>query len=165
MKKITIAIIFIFALTLVAMAGKDDSKNALAVVNQLFTEMANHNPAGILALHTSDSQLVALIKNREGKSVTRVFNGEAFSQMFAVKRNEIKEIMYAPKTEIHGDLALVWGRYIFITDGKLSHCGVNSFHLVRDGDESWKIANSSSTIEPQGCTEEEKGMVKDEKTK
>ncbi|MEZ5428666.1 MAG: DUF4440 domain-containing protein [Pyrinomonadaceae bacterium] len=164
MKKTSIVILFTLLLTISALAQKDDSKNALGVVNQLFTEMAGHNPAGILALYTPESQLVALIKNKEGKSVTRVFTGEAFSQMFAVKRGEIKENMYAPEVKIFGDLALVWGRYVFTSDGKLSHCGVNSFHLVRDG-ESWKIANASSTIEPQGCTEAEKGMVKDEKTK
>lgn len=133
----------------------DDSKAALAVVNKLFDLMAAHDPAGIVALHTPESQLVAVMKNREGKTVVRNFTTEAFSKNFAEKRGEIFEDMYAPKTEVHNDLALVWGRYVFFVNGKISHCGVNAFHLVRT-DGVWKIAGGSSSMEPQGCTEQEK---------
>ncbi len=135
----------------------DDAKDALAVVNKMFAEMANHNPAAIAALYTADSNLAAIIKTKDGKSNIRSFTGEAFSKNFAEKRGEIKEDMYAPETKIFGDLALVWGRYVFFIDGKISHCGVNAFHLIRT-DAGWRIANASSTLEPQGCTEQEKVM-------
>jgi hypothetical protein len=46
-----------------------------------------------------------------------------------------------------------------IKNGFISEIGMNSFHLVRTAD-GWKLGNSISTIEPQGCTEKEKGMVK-----
>jgi hypothetical protein len=159
MKKLTTAVIFILAISISAFAQKaDDSKDdALAVVNKLFEMMAAHKPAEIVALHTPEAQLVAVMKNKEGKTVNRTFTAEAFSKNFAEKRAELKEDMYAPKTEIHGDLALVWGRYVFFVNGKVSHCGVNAFHLVRTG-AGWKIGGASTTMEPQGCTEEEKVM-------
>ena len=135
----------------------DDSKDALAVVNRLFEMMAAHNPAEIVALHTADAQLIAVAKNREGKTSSRYIPAEAFSKNFAEKRAELEENMYAPKVEVHNDLALVWGRYVFFVNGKISHCGVNAFHLVRT-DAGWKIAGASSTMEPQGCTEQEKAM-------
>ena len=138
-------------------AKADDTKETLAVVNKMFAEMAAHNPAGILALYTPEAQLVAAIKNKEGKSVNRTFPVEAFSKNFSEKKNEIKEDMYAPEVKIFGDLALVWGRYVFFVDNKISHCGVNVFHLVR-ADAGWRIAGASTTIEPQGCTEQEKAM-------
>ncbi|HEX9959806.1 MAG TPA: hypothetical protein VGB00_02665 [Pyrinomonadaceae bacterium] len=158
MKKTALIFSIIAILSIAAFAQKaDDSKDALAVVNKLFAEMAAHNPAGIVALHTPGAQLAAAIKNKEGKSVIRTFAAEAFSKNFAEKKSELKEEMYAPETKIYGDLALVWGRYVFFIDGKISHCGVNAFHLVRT-DAGWKIANASTTIEPQGCTEQEKAM-------
>ncbi len=158
MKKLALifSIIAIFAASALAQKA-DDSKDALAVVNKMFAEMAAHNPAGILALYTPEAQLAAAIKTKEGKSVIRTFAVEAFSKNFAEKKNELKEEMYAPETKIYGDLALVWGRYVFFIDGKISHCGVNAFHLVRT-DAGWKVANASTTIEPQGCTEQEKAM-------
>jgi|SRR5687768_18058849 len=165
MKKILAAVIFTLAISIPAFAQKaDDSKDALAVVNKLFEMMAAHKPAEIVALHTAEAQHVAVMKNKEGKSVNRTFSADAFSKNFAEKRAELKEDMYAPKVEIHNDLALVWGRYVFFVNGKISHCGVNAFHLVRI-DAGWRIAGASSSMEPQGCTEQEKAMKAAEPTK
>ena len=159
MKKLLAVITFTLLVSLSALAqAKDDAKDALAVVNNLFDMMAAHKPAEIIALHTPESQLVAIMKNKEGKSVTRSFTAEAFSKNFAERRAELKEDMYAPETKVFGDLALVWGRYVFFVNGKISHCGVNAFHLVRT-DAGWKIAGASSTMEPQGCTEQEKART------
>lgn len=159
MKKLTLIISIIAMFTVSGFAQKaDDTKDTLAVVNKMFEEMAAHNPAGIVALYTKEAQLAAAIKNKEGKSIIRSFPVEAFSKNFAEKKNELKEDMYAPQIKIFGDLALIWGRYVFFIDGKVAHCGVNAFHLVRT-DAGWKIANASTTIEPQGCTDEEKARL------
>ena len=149
-----LSVIAIFSASVFAQKT-DDSKDALAVISKMFTEMTNYNPPAIAALYMTDSNLTAIIKTKDGKSVIRAFTGEAFSKNFAEKKGEIKEDMYAPEVKIFGDLALVWGRYVFFIDGKISHCGVNAFHLVRT-DAGWRIANASSTIDAQGCTEQEK---------
>jgi hypothetical protein len=141
-----------------ASAQADDAKDAFGVIEKMFTEMANHNPPAIAELFTKDANLTAIIKGKDGKSRIVPFTGEAFSKNFAEKRGELKEVMYAPKTEIDGDLAIVYGRYVFFVNDKLSHCGVNAFHLVRT-DAGWKIANASSTIDPGNCNEKEKAMT------
>jgi len=158
MKKILVTVIFTLLISITAFAQKaDDSKDALAVVNKLFEMMAAHKPAEIVALHTTEAQLVAITKNKEGKSIIRTIKAEDFSKNFAEKKAELLEDMYAPKTEVFGDFAQVWGRYVFFVNGKILHCGVNAFHLVR-ADTGWRIAGASSTMEPQGCTEQEKAM-------
>ena len=158
MKKIILTIIFTLAISISAFAQKaDDSKDALAVINKLWEAMTAHNPAEIVALHTPEAQLVAIMKNKEGKTVIRTIKAGDFSKNFAEKKAELLEDMYAPKVEISGDFAQVWGRYVFFVNGKILHCGVNSFHLVRT-ETGWKIAGAASTMEPQGCTEQEKAM-------
>lgn len=158
MKKILVAIIFTISISISVSAQKpDDAKDALAVVNKMFAEMANHNPAAIAELYTKDSNLTAIIRRKDGKNQVAAFTGEAFSKNFAEKKGEIKEDMYAPEVKLYGDLALVFGRYVFYVDGKLSHCGANAFHLVRT-DTGWRIANASSTIDATACTEQEKAM-------
>ncbi len=158
MKKILVAIIFTLSISIAVSAQKtDDAKDALAVVNKMFAEMANHNPAAIAELYTKDSNLTAIIRKKDGKNAFAAFTGEAFSKNFAQKKGEIKEDMYAPEIKLYGDLALIFGRYVFYVDGKLAHCGVNAFHLVRT-DTGWKIANASSTIDATACTEQEKAM-------
>jgi hypothetical protein len=156
MKKLTIifSIIALFSISAFAQ-NRDDSKDALAVVNKMFDMMAAFKPSEIVALHTPEAQLVAIMKNKEGKSNIRTIKAEDFSKNFAEKKAELLEDMYAPKVEVSGDFAQVWGRYVFFVNGKVQHCGVNAFHLVRT-DVGWRIAGASSTMEPQGCTEEEK---------
>jgi hypothetical protein len=144
----------LLAASLVFAQKADDSKAALAVVNQLWAEMAAANPAGIVALHNPGAQLVALFKTKDGKTVVRNLSAEDFSKGFAEKKN-LKEDMYAPEVRVDGDLALVWGRYVFFVEGKISHCGLNAFHMVRT-DAGWKIGGIASTIDPGACTEAEK---------
>lgn len=160
--KRTITIFTITILSAVFAFGQatDDKKAALAVVNQLFTEMAAANPAGILAVHTPTSDLAAVFKQKDGKSRFSSINGEAFSKMFTDKTKVMKEEMYAPNVEVSGDWAMVWGRYVFFNGDKLSHCGINQFNLVRT-DGAWKIANGASTIDPGDCSEKEKAMKPD----
>jgi hypothetical protein len=160
--KRTITIFCITLLSAVFAFGQaaDDKKAAIAVVNQLFTAMGAADPAGILAVHTPTSDLAAVQKGRDGKSRYSSINGEKFSQMFTDKTKVMKEEMYDPKVEVHGDWAMVWGRYVFWVGDTLSHCGINQFNLVRiDG--AWKIANGASTIDRNDCTEKEKAMKPD----
>lgn len=156
MKKIIAAILFgLFVLPSAFAQTNSDEKEAWKVIDTLFAEMANHNPPAIAKLFTAESNLTALIKNKEGKTVLKVFTGETFSKNFAENHGPLQEDMYAPEVKVFGDLAMVWGRYVFFANGKISHCGVNSFHLART-DSGWKIVNASSTIDPQSCTEQEK---------
>lgn len=158
MQKFLIALVLTLAAFSSADAQEaDDKAKALGIVNKLFAEMAAANPAGILAVHTPDSQLVALFRQKDGKTRIDTINGDAFSKMFTDKSRVMKEEMYAPKVELFGDLAMVWGRYVFFVNNKLTHCGVNTFNLVRTPD-GWKIANGASTIDPTDCTESEKAM-------
>lgn len=135
-----------------------DGKDVIASVNKLWKLMSAHDPAQIMALHTPDSQLTALVKNKEGKGRVDHLSREAFSKFFEKKTAEIEEKMYDENIKVFGDLALVDGRYAFLVNGKVSHCGMNSFHLIRTAD-GWLLGNSISTIEPNGCTEKEKAMA------
>ena len=65
----------------------DDSKAALAVVNQLWAEMAAANPAGIVALHNPGAQLVALFKTQRSETGVRNLSAEDFSKGFSEKKN------------------------------------------------------------------------------
>ncbi len=156
MKHILLIALTLTAFTLSAFAQKDDAKDALAVVNKLFDEMAAANAAGILATGIPENVLITIRKQRDGKTRVDSVNGEAFTKFFT-KPGSIKEVMYAPKIEVDGDWAMVWGRYVFFAGDKLSHCGINQFNLVRT-DAGWKIAGGASTIDPAACNEKEKAM-------
>jgi hypothetical protein len=158
MKRILTISVIGLALTASAFAQKPDDKTAaLAVVDQLFFEMASANPAGIAALAAPDNRLAAIRKQKDGTTKLDSIDGAKFASLFADKTKVMKEEMYDPHVEVSGDWAMVWGRYVFWVGDQLSHCGINQFNLVRvDG--TWKIANGASTIDRSDCTEKEKAM-------
>jgi hypothetical protein len=153
------AIVSISASTLLARTG-DEKQAVMAVIERLFYEMGSANPEGIEALGTPENQLVAIQKLPNGTSRISTITNQQFAKMFSDKSRKLQEEMFDPQIEVNGDYAMVYGRYIFWVDGKISHCGVNQFNLVKIGDE-WKIANGASTMEPAGCTEKEKAMKPD----
>lgn len=130
------------------------AKEALAVVNKLFAAMRVKDAATIRALFSAEGQLTAT-QRREGQPSLRVFNGEAFAKLIVETKGVLKERMYKPEVLVSGDLVLVRGRYGFYVDDRFSHCGMNSFHLMRTAD-GWKIVNAASTIELDACEPEAK---------
>ena len=127
----------------------DEKAAAAEVADKLFDALRAKNADGVRALFTAEGQFVAVDKPRNGKGIStrRVFTAEAFAKMVGEAKAEYIEKMPDKEVQIFGDFALVTGRYTFYVGEKFSHCGVNSFHLVRTADAGWKIANAASTLE------------------
>jgi len=129
--------------------ASDDAKAAAQVVQNLFAAMKAKDAQAISALFIKDGQLVAIDRPRtgDGPSTTRIFTGDAFAKVISEsKAGEFVEQMKDPEVKVFGDMALVFGRYTFHVGEKFSHCGTNSFQLVRTAD-GWKIGNAASTLE------------------
>lgn len=60
------------------------------------------------------------------------------------------EQIFDPVVQVDGDLASLWTFYTFSLGERFSHCGVDSFQLVRLGGE-WKIAFLADTRRQTGC--------------
>jgi len=139
----------IFAANLFAQNA--DVKTASEVPDKLFAAMKAKSFADIRDVFTPEGQLVAIDKPRDGKGIskTRVFTAESFAiQISEAKSADFIEKMPNKDVKIAGDLAMVSGRYTFYVGDKFSHCGLNTFNLVRT-ETGWKIANAASTLEFQ----------------
>jgi hypothetical protein len=55
------------------------------------------------------------------------------------------ERIFDVKVHVDGPLASAWTPYVFFAGDQLSHCGVNTFQLVREGERDWKIAFLADT--------------------
>lgn len=132
-------------------AKEEDAKSASEIPDHLFEAMRVKNFEAIRAVFTPEGQLVAIDKPRDGKGIskTRVFTAESFAKNISEsKAGEFVEKMPDKEVKIDGDLAIVSGRYTFRVGDKFSHCGLNTFNLVRT-ETGWKIANAASTLEFQ----------------
>jgi hypothetical protein len=153
MKKILPAIIFALLISNVFAQTKqnEDMKAASEIPDRLFAAMKAKNFEEIRATFTPEGQLVAIDKPRDGKGIskTRVFTAESFAKAISeAKGADFIEKMPNKEVKISGDLGTVSGRYTFYVGEKFSHCGTNTFNLVRT-DAGWRIANAASTLEFQ----------------
>lgn len=144
------ATVFLLIASVVALP-QDDKKAAIAVVNQLFDGMKAKSAVQIKAVFATDVHFLAVDKPRDGKGIskTRVMTGEEFAKMISeAKGPDYIEKMIAPEARISGDMAVVSGRYTFYVGEKFSHCGYDTFSLVRT-EAGWKIVQGAFTLEFQ----------------
>lgn len=64
---------------------------------------------------------------------------------------QIKEELLAIETRITKGMAHAWTPYVFYVNGAISHCGVNSFLLVKQN-KLWKITHIIDTRTKEGCS-------------
>lgn len=126
-------------------AGSEET-DAIATAQHLFDAMAAHNADAARALFTPGAPLTSIRANGEISNST----SEQFVSHVGAAKDTWLERMWNPKVLIRGSLAVVWADYDFHLNGKFSHCGVDSFTLVK-GSEGWKISAVAYTTETSGC--------------
>jgi hypothetical protein len=92
------------------------------------------------------------------KSEPRSFSNEEYFAQLQASKQTMRERIWNPEVRVHGPIATVWTPYDFWLDGKLSHCGVDAFDLIKTAD-GWKIAGGAYTIE-SGCAPSPLGPLK-----
>jgi len=89
--------------------------------------------------------------NREGKTIIRNEKVSGFAESVSkATKGDLDERIDFGSIKIDGGLASVWTPYKFYYKGQFSHCGVNSFQLVRING-AWKIQYLIDTRRKQPC--------------
>ncbi len=120
------------------------------VVNKLFAAMKSAD-ANTLQACFADSAILQTILIKEGKSVVETEAVKGFaSSIGKVSKGDADEQIVFDVVKVDGDLAIVWTPYKFYWKGTFSHCGVNSFQLVRING-VWKIQYLIDTRRKEDC--------------
>ncbi|WP_131537465.1 nuclear transport factor 2 family protein [Pedobacter nototheniae] len=145
----------IFALFLVLFASKlfaqsTEQDLVKSVVNKLFTGMRTGDSTVARSAFAKES-LMQTIVNKDGKVLVRTESVNAFLKIIGTPhKGKYDERIVFTKILIDGSLASVWTDYKFYVDDKFSHCGVNSFQLVK-GEEGWQIVYVIDTRRKDSC--------------
>src|SRR5688572_2738177 len=112
--------------------------------------------AGTLTGQSSSSETDAVLKTvqtffhtmslRDGKPDVRAFSNEEYFAILQASKQKMRERIWNPEVTVHGLIATLRAPYDFWIDGKLSHCGVDAFDLIKT-EEGWKIAGGVYTVE------------------
>lgn len=139
---------FFLSENLKAQTAEDSVK---AVVNQLFAAMKRVD-AATLKEAFADSAILQTIRHRQDGTffVQNEKVSDFAEQIGKAKKDSLDEQIRFETIKIDGPLASVWTPYKFYYAGKYSHCGVNSFQLVRINGR-WKIQFLIDTRRRQGC--------------
>lgn len=124
----------------------------LAPVNALFAAIAARDGAALAGLSAGTGTITVAAEKPDG---SRTVTHRTWAEMAAGMKpgpERYEERLISPAVEIDGDIAMVWGHYVFMIDGKPHHCGVDHFDLARK-DSGWKIVNATWSSRTTGCTE------------
>ena len=122
-----------------------------AVINTLFAGMKSADAGMVKTAFSESAVLQTITRNKDGKMAVVSDKVDEFALLVgSLKKDSADERIVFESIKIDGPLAMVWTPYNFFYNGKFSHCGVNSFQLVRfDG--AWKIQYLIDTRRKQGC--------------
>lgn len=148
---------FIFILLLSLMTGhkafpQSTEDSVKATVNNLFIAMRKAD-AGMLRSVFHDKAIMQTIsRNKEGEtSIANESIDDFAASISKLKKDSADERIVFETIKVDGPLAIVWTPYNFYYNGKFSHCGVNSFQLIRLNS-GWKIQYLIDTRRRTGCT-------------
>lgn len=133
-----------------AQAPEDSVK---AVINTMFDAMRAADATMFQSVFGDSALLQTISRNKEGKTIIRNESIKEFAtSVGTAPKGALDERISFETIRIDGPLASVWTPYSFYYNGKFSHCGVNSFQVVRiDG--IWKLQYIIDTRRKINCVE------------
>ena len=123
-------------------------KEVYAVVEKFFAGFNAKDTTVMRSTLFGDVKLFTTGTNQQGQVVAREEPASGLMTSIANAPVKLFEKIFEPVIEVEDGLANVWVRYEFYADDKYSHCGVDSFMLVKTAD-GWKIAALADTRRKQ----------------
>lgn len=150
MKKLLLLIVFCLSLNI--QAQDTDSEAVKATIVNFFDAFHKQDTIALKAMVKGDIKLQSISVNKEGKSVLHESEYGQFLKNIASipKENTFEEKLLGFNIQVDGNMANAWTPYEFWYNGNFSHCGVNSFQLMKE-DDAWKIIYLVDTRRREGC--------------
>lgn len=149
MKKLLL--LFLFAGATASVQAQTTEDSIKATISLLFDGMLKSDAALLASAFTDSAVLQSIGGNKEGKTVIENEKVSDFAdQISKLPKGAADERITYDVIRIDGPLAMVWAPYEFYFNGKFSHCGVDSFQLVRING-VWKIQYLIDTRRRAGC--------------
>ncbi len=108
---------------------------------------ALRSPDKTALARTMDPRGTIFVHDRRDPAAPRIVTRPIVEHLEGWKKSPAgtDEYMRYETVLVDGDMAQVWGPYVFLVDSKPLHCGINSMSLARLP-EGWRITNTSFTM-------------------
>lgn len=141
-----------FCFTLIVNAQKTETENVKATIVEFFEAFHKQDTSKLKAMAKGDIKMQSISVDKEGKTVLQESDYSQFLKNIASipKERTFEEKLLDFNIQVDGNMANAWTPYEFWYNGNFSHCGVNSFQLIKEDDE-WKIIYLVDTRRREGC--------------
>ncbi len=145
------ALLFLLPLSASVFAGpRPDS--VMIPINRMFEGMAKGDSAMVRSAFVERPTLATVVRNKSGKNSLIEESLQQFLAAVGTPHSESwNEPIWEPVIQIDGILAQVWAPYAFYLGKKFSHCGVDTFQLIKGDDGNWRIFHLADTRKREGC--------------
>ncbi|TRD11846.1 hypothetical protein FGU71_08250 [Erythrobacter insulae] len=129
----------------------DTESNKAAVIaaaDAFFSALRDENKAALAQMMIPEAVIYIHNRMTPGKPQIRVVTVMDHLENWAKSPSGTDERMVYETVLIDGDMAQVWGPYVFLIDGEPAHCGINSLSFVKTPHKGWALGNTSFTMEP-----------------
>ena len=151
MKYIILACLVTVFCKLTAQTNPDEELAVKKTIEALFDGMRLGDSTKVHAVFSDQVQMFSVYENRKGEEKMKAGDLKDFLNAVGTAHEEIwDERIGAIKVRLDGRLAQVWTAYHFYLGEKFSHCGVNSFQLVKE-EGHWKIVYLVDTRRTKDC--------------
>ncbi len=131
-----------------AQTSEDSVKSA---IGKLFIAMKNSDSQSVKNAFTDSAIMQTVARDRAGNNIIKTELLSDFVKIIAyMPKDAADERISFDMVRVDGPLATAWTSYKFYLSGTFSHCGVNSFQLVRVNGQ-WKIQYLIDTRRKQPC--------------
>ena len=152
---LVLSFIFICLSTKAHAQEANDREAIKSTIKTFFEGMHTGDTIKVMQVVVPDVIMETTFVNQEGNSVKRTVSLENFLKAVASKNPDEEWFEKLLGYEIHIDqpLASVWTPYEFYINGRLSHCGANSFQLFKN-EGRWQIIYLVDSRKQRGCEPE-----------
>ena len=140
-----------------AQPGGNEREAVMKTMQAFFDTMTARDVEGARQILQPQGRFHAM-SIKDGKPEVRAFANEEYFAQLQASKQKMRERIWNAEVRINGLIATVTAPYDFWIDGKLSHCGVDAFDLIKTED-GWKIAGGVYTVESK-CAPSPLGPLK-----
>jgi len=151
MKQILTILILGLTLTTTFADEAEDREAVMKVINSFFAGMTVKDIPSMQQIMSEDGVLYGYSESAEGLNVFSLTHA-AYLENLAKREGVPIERIWDPEIKLYDRIAIVWTPYDFHSDGVFSHCGMNTFSLLK-GNDGWKITGVVFSVQTENCEE------------
>jgi hypothetical protein len=130
----------------------NEHRSVELIIHKLFDGMREGDSAKVASVFSKEVNMYTSYTNQQGEKLIKKGALAPFLIAIGTPHAEIwDEKIWNTSIEIDGEIAQVWTDYAFYVGTEFSHCGVDAFHLIKEGAEGWKIIHLMDTRRKEGC--------------